>query len=254
MKLKGTAAKLLTNKWVLNIVSILALLNAFGYMITGNFDQLFFFLVVAVLIRYFSKNMIIVLGASLIVSKIVSFNASKFHINVNEGMENNKQKETHTETQDSKNKKALKKALDEKKSKEEPVIDSYANQHEDEAETKENAGVSSLNKKKAGFEVGRRKNGGTKIDYASTIEDAYDELNNLLGSDGIKNLTNDTQSLMKQQMELAESMKSMTPLVESLMPMAQKMQDMMANMDNGKGGGIMEMANKIAGLGGKKKL
>ena len=44
----------------------------------------------------------------------------------------------------------------------------------------------------------------------------------------------------------------MTPLVESLMPMAEKMQTMMANMDSGKGGGIMDMANKIAGLGSKK--
>ena len=248
MKLKSVAAKLLTNKLVLNIVAVLALLNAIGYMITGKFDQLCFFLVVAVLIRYFSKNMIIVLGASLIVSKLVSFNVSNFHI---EGMEN-KKTDKETETQDSKNKKALKKVLDEKKTKDEPVIDSYTNQNEDEDEINKNQGVSALNKKKAGFEVGRRKNGGTKIDYASTIEDAYDELNNILGSDGIKNLTNDTQNLMKQQLELAESMKSMTPLVESLMPMAEKMQTMMANMDSGKGGGIMDMANKIAGLGSKK--
>ena len=56
--------------------------------------------------------------------------------------------------------------------------------------------------KKEDFEVGRRKNGAAKIDYASTIEDAYDDLNKILGSDGIKRLTDDTQGLMKQQMEL----------------------------------------------------
>ena len=54
-----------------------------------------------------------------------------------------------------------------------------------------------------------------RIDYASTIEDAYDDLNNILGGDGIKRLTDDTQKLMGQQLQLAEAMKSMTPLLEN---------------------------------------
>ena len=53
-----------------------------------------------------------------------------------------------------------------------------------------------------------------RIDYASTVEDAYDDLNKILGGDGIKKLTDDTQKLMKQQMQLADAMKSMTPLME----------------------------------------
>jgi hypothetical protein len=106
------------------------------------------------------------------------------------------------------------------------------------------------------FEVGRPKNGGSKIDYASTIENAYDELNKVLGSDGIKSLTNDTQRLMKQQMDLAESMKGLAPLVEKMMPMAQQMQGMMENMDTNGGGmsSIMEMAKKMSSsLGGAPK-
>ena len=53
-----------------------------------------------------------------------------------------------------------------------------------------------------------------RIDYASTVEDAYDDLNKILGGNGIKQLTDDTQNLMKQQMQLADAMKSMTPLME----------------------------------------
>ena len=52
-----------------------------------------------------------------------------------------------------------------------------------------------------------------RIDYASTVEDAYGDLNKILGGDGIKRLTDDTQKLMGQQMQLAEAMKSMTPLL-----------------------------------------
>ena len=53
-----------------------------------------------------------------------------------------------------------------------------------------------------------------RIDYASTVEDAYDDLNKILGGNGIKQLTDDTQNLMKQQLQLADAMKSMTPLME----------------------------------------
>jgi len=53
-----------------------------------------------------------------------------------------------------------------------------------------------------------------RIDYASTVEDAYEDLNKILGGNGIKQLTDDTQKLMKQQLELAEAMKSMSPLME----------------------------------------
>ena len=105
------------------------------------------------------------------------------------------------------------------------------------------------------FEVGRAKNGQSKIDYASTIENAYDELNKILGSDGIKSLTDDTQRLMKQQMQLAESMQTLSPLVEKMMPMAQQMQGMMEGM-NGNGGmsKLMDMAKQMAtGLGSVKK-
>ena len=52
-----------------------------------------------------------------------------------------------------------------------------------------------------------------RIDYASTVEDAYGDLNKILGGDGIKRLTEDTQKLMGQQMQLADAMKSMTPLL-----------------------------------------
>jgi len=106
------------------------------------------------------------------------------------------------------------------------------------------------------FEVGRPKNGGSKIDYAATIENAYDELNKILGSDGIKNLTDDTQRLMQQQMELAKSMEGLAPIVEKMMPMAEKMQGMMKSMDGGSGGmsGLMDMAQKMAkGLGSANK-
>jgi len=233
MKINPTVSKLLTNKWVLNIVSILALLNVIGYMIMGNFNNVLFFIVLAVIVRYFSKNMIIVLGVPLIIANVFSLKVNYNYYAI-EGMENNDKKD-HSDT--------IKKINDDKIKSQSPTLPGTE--------------VSAANSKTSDehFEVGRRtKNGGgSKIDYASTIENAYDDLNKILGSDGIKNLTQDTQRLMKQQMSLAQSMEGLAPLVQKMMPMAEKMQGMMTSM-GGEGGmsGLMDMAKKMASQVGNK--
>jgi hypothetical protein len=53
-----------------------------------------------------------------------------------------------------------------------------------------------------------------RIDYGTTIEDAYDNLKGILGGEGLEKLSTDTQKLMQQQMKLAETMKNMGPLLE----------------------------------------
>jgi hypothetical protein len=103
------------------------------------------------------------------------------------------------------------------------------------------------------FEVGRgKRRTGSQIDYASTVEDAYDELNKILGSDGVKRLTDDTQRLMQQQMQLAESMKTMTPLIQGMAPMLETAKQMMKGMGDNKDGlgDVIQMAKKFT----EKKL
>ena len=238
MKLKAVVSKILTNKLVLNVVALIAFFNVIGYMVMGSFNNVIFFILLAILVRYFSKNMIIVLSVPLILVNLLSLKNNSQHL---EGMETNTD-ETQREI--------LKKALEDKKKNDSPMIVP--------TDTENDGGVvsSNVSDDKAGFEVGRRKNGGSKIDYATTIEDAYDQLNTILGSDGVKGLTNDTQKLMQQQMELAKSMEAMTPLIKGIMPMAEKAQEMMKSMDNGSGGlgSVMEIAKKMSGsLGGAIK-
>ena len=97
------------------------------------------------------------------------------------------------------------------------------------------------------FEVGRQ-NGASEIDYASTVEDAYADLNNILGSDGIKRLTDDTQNLMKQQVELTKAMQGMGPLMEGLKPLMNQATQMMGSIQ-GEGGlkEMMTMAKQMKG-------
>ena len=241
MKLNSIVSKILTNKWVLNIISLIALFNVIGYMVMGNFNNVIFFIILAVLVRNFSKNMIIVLGTPLIIVNLFAMRNGTF-----EGMTT----KTDSESDD---KEGVKKALAIKSQENSglPMLPGT-----DSQDTSDSDIVSAAAAKKEDFEVGRRKNGGSKIDYAATIEDAYDDLNKILGSDGIKRLTSDTQGLMKQQMELAESMKVMKHLVQGMAPMIGQMKEMMKTMDgNGEGGlgGVMEIAKKLTNSVGATK-
>ena len=230
----SSVTSLLTNKWVLNIVSFLALLNVIGYMVMGNFNNVIFFIVLAILVKYFSKNMIIILGVPLIIVNLLSV---KNGYGFMEGFEGDKDKDGNKKKDSQSD--IVKKTNDDKSKKNSATLPGTEHPEIDSANVKSDES----------FEVGRAKNKTSKIDYASTIEDAYDDLNKILGSDGIKRLTTDTQGLMKQQMELAKSMEAMTPLIEGIMPMAEKAQQMMKSMDSGNGslGSVMEMAKKMSG-------
>ena len=241
MNFKASLSKFLSNKLVLNIVSLLALFNVIGYMVMGYFNVVVLFIVIAILVRYFSKNMIVVLGIPLILINLMSLQRNMSF----EGFEGEKKddvKDTVNE-KEKENEKAKHKETIHKINKKtsqglpqtplEPTIDT--------TETSES------------FETGRRKNRGNPIDYASTIEDAYDQLNNILGSDGIQRLTEDSQRLMKQQAQLAESMQQMGPLIKGMEPMLVKAQEMMSSMGDDKGGlgNMMEIAKKFSSqLGG----
>lgn len=242
MKLPHGMLKLLTNKRTLHVVSVLALLNVLGYAVMKKYNIVLFFVLIGLFVRVFSKNMIIVLGIALLVSNAFALYLSRKV----EGLRNKNNDSTDSTNTDSTN--------DKKKPVLPPASSSSSSSNSGPIMMPLSQEVASNIADKSGFEVGRRKNGGNKIDYATTIEDAYDQLNQILGSDGIKSLTNDTQRLMQQQMELAKSMEAMTPLIKGIMPMAEKAQEMMKSMDTGSGGlgNLMEMAKKMGGGGGGK--
>jgi hypothetical protein len=85
MKFKAAFSKFLTNKIVLNVVTVIAILNIIGYLSLGNYNGVAYFVILALLVTYFSKNMIIVLGVPII---LVNLFVSRGAL-LKEGMENN---------------------------------------------------------------------------------------------------------------------------------------------------------------------
>jgi hypothetical protein len=244
MKIPSALHNLLTNKTVLNIVCVLSALNMIGYLVTNNLTAILFFIVLAILIVQFNKNMIVVLGIPLIlVNFFVALGMSK---NI-EGNTTMSATTKDTTTKDTTSKDTT--------TKDATTKDATTNNADKPAKkTTQDLPVTPIEPDTTGtdesFEVGRAKKGGSKIDYASTVEDAYDQLNSILGSEGVKRLTDDTQKLMQQQMQLAESMKGMGPMIKQLEPMMNQAKGLLEGMGDGQGGGmanIMEMAKKFTG-------
>lgn len=229
MKVSSSVNLFLTNKYVLYFVLFLAFTNFVGYVMVGNLNAMLLFIIFGLMVSYFSKNMVVVLGSAILLTNLFALNINK--------------KEGFDQPIDKPNKKT-----DESPSKE--------NKH-DNSEHVLNSSIATSGEeetpeaKQAGFEVGRPKK-GSKIDYASTIKDAYSQLNELIGSDGIKNLTNDTQVLMKQQLQLAESMKSMTPLIEGITPLLSQAQGMLGNIDPGTMNNLASIAKGFSASAVKK--
>jgi len=188
--------------------------------------------------------MIVVLGIPLILVNMIAFNGYSYF----EGLENNGEEE--------KDKGEKEKGEKEKGEKDTSTpIGKALNAAKDATGE---AIIDPSKEKKDHFEVGRK---GHKIDYATTIEDAYDQLNSILGKDGIKSLTADTERLMKQQAQLAGSLKDMGPLMEKMGPMMQQVTEMMESMPKDQGNDVMNKVQDMIGnlnlgslnVGGSKK-
>jgi hypothetical protein len=218
MKVPSSVSKVLTNKYVLYFVLFLAVTNVLGYVVMGQITAALFFIVVAYLISNFSQNMIVVLGGALLFTNILMVGNT-----VKEGLTNPEKKPDAKKSSDTKpDKKASAPIIpiDEDKTADTSLHTSAAATQEHTTDEESGADVKPHTKSDEAMNVmsNKRRN---RIDYASTIEDAYGDLNNILGSDGIKKLTEDTQRLMTQQLQLADAMKSMTPLMENAKTMLQ---------------------------------
>jgi hypothetical protein len=220
---------LLTNRVFLNVVFIVSLLNLIGYLSYGNLHAVILFILIAGIVGHFSKNMTVVLLCPLV---IVNLFFLKRQHSFSEGLENNealKKKEASNKAGSSDtdaNKKVIAKINGKASTKQGlPITPIEPTTTTDDTTTTDES-----------FEVGRSKKGGYDIDYASTVEDAYDQLNSIIGGDGIQRLTSDTQKLMKQQMQLAEAMKGMGPMMESMGPMMQSIGPMMKQAQDILGG------------------
>ena len=238
LKTKMNIRSLLKDKNVLYVVLFLAVTNLFGYLLLQNFDAIVFFLVVGFLTSYFSKNMIVVMLVAMISTNFL-VGTKQLGI-VTEGMSGAAGRK---KTKDSKKEKKEKNGKNGKKGKKSEAQegDSVVTITDTKDTTKETLTQLSPASVDAVQEGAPGKD--SKLDYAATLEAAYDNLDKMLGSDAIKSMSNDTQRLAQKQQALMQN-------IEKLEPMMQKAGSLLEGLDMGKVtnmiGGLQE---KMASLG-----
>jgi len=217
---KFDMAALLKNKNVLYIVLFFSVANLFSYLMLKKLDAVAFFIISGFLTTYFSKNMIVVmLTAMLSTFILVQINLLG---KVQEGMESSTDK-TAEETAEETTEKPAEAA---------PAIAAPASPVAGtapipgKARAKLIAPTTTTTTTPEKFsqklsparysaadddDVPRHK---PKVDYASTLESAYDNLDKLLGSDAIRSMTEDTGRLAEKQQLLMGNIEKMAPVME----------------------------------------
>lgn len=205
MKLQAPA--ILKNKYVLYVLLVLAIINVLGYVGLQDYDSLALFVAVGVLSTYFSKNMAVNLLLAIVVTSLIAVNKR-----VMEGMKN---KEDDKE-KPKKKKEGMKEGM-----------------KEGNTECKQDSDCTGSGEKcvdskcKTGFQNNVPPSSpasvdeddddavGDRIDYAATMEQAYDNLQTMLGDDGIKSITTETKKLVSQQKDLMQTLNSMAPVLNT---------------------------------------
>ena len=219
-------SKLLTNKYFLYFIVFLASTNVLGYMVTNKINAIIFFTLVSILTYQFSKNMAVILLVAIIATNFLMVNKR-----MREGLEG--QTTSTPDTTDTDNSKTTtngftQKVLNKITDVDPEIADAIPsvqndqttpsldpnNQDLNNTDTDTNAptGVGSSMSKKQSSKTSEHF--GPRLDYAKTIEQSYQNLDQLLGSDSIQQLTNDTQKLMSQQQNLFNTMQQMAPMIE----------------------------------------
>jgi len=192
--------KLLTNKYILYLVLFFSCVFLFSLLLAKKVNLIILFSLIGYVIWLYNKNMTIVLGLALIITFIANLG-----VKVKEGMESGSSTDSTSNNDKEATSKPTTKPTTNSTSTNNTTsttTNTTSTNNKDNKPTTENMDIMS-NKKR------------NRIDYASTVEDAYDDLSKILGGDGIQRLTGDTQQLLEQQVQLVDAMKNMTPLIET---------------------------------------
>lgn len=221
MNFKKTLSGLLTNKLFLYFVVAISSLNLIGYLSMNNQDAVIFFSLVGFLMYNFSKNMIVVLLVALISTNLMT--SIKGTV---EGLaEENTGRSTTRQDKQSKGQIGL-------------TAEGFENNEEEHEEKEQHEEKEKKEKKESKEPTGAEK--GRYIDYAATLEEAYQNLQNSIDAGGMQQLSEDTKNLMKSQSDLLNSNNSaVSP--ESIGKLMEHAKEMIKGLDK-------ETIDKFAGL------
>jgi len=259
----------LTNKYVLYLVLIVSVGNILGYIEANDFDALALFMASGFAMSYFSKNMIIILGAAMFFGNCkVCASALNIREGFKEGATSRAGKKDTVRSQKSTTLYNVQegKCVEMKKGRNETCKKSTAVPKGagnrlcftcDDWGTKCGKQKKPKGcKKKSGFtqrsepeklDESKRDNTEVDVNYGAALETAFNTLGNIGGKNGLENIGNTTRQLVDTQEKLLESIQSMGPSImqakEALetmdLPDMNKISSLLEKMNSGSLSGLM---------------
>lgn len=207
----GPLKNLVNNKYVLYVVSLIALLDIIGFILRQEFSSVLLFYLVGMITFYYTKNMTIVLAVPLFVTSLVYFLKKAF--NMKEGM---KMKEGHGKK---KVKKKVKNSeLTDLAKEDEEDEDAMTNKQREPMQDKKKVGYQNQIKLRPGeFNIPNKEQLAKQLGKADKMEQSYDNLEKVIGDNGIKSMSSSTKELVRQQKELVKGLKEVTPALNEAM-------------------------------------
>lgn len=235
---KQTVIKFLNNKFVFYFIAIMTALSMVGYVIGQDYQSIALFFGLAFLMSRVTKNKTYILLVALIITNL--------HFRANDVIEGFKGKDKKGRGK----KRGMKKDEEENESEEETESEEEEEEEETESEEEDEAEKENFQskqkiiknsrpakvKREDDLAVGEDEH----VDYASTLQQAYKNMENMLGKGGMKGLTKETKKLVKQQKELMTTLNEMTPVLADAkqtlsnmnMPDMGSLQKMMSKMNS----------------------
>ena len=218
-KKNNDIATWLKNKNVLYVVLFFSVVNLFSYLMMKQLDAVAFFIIIGFLATYFSKNMIVIMLTSVVSTfLLVQINMLG---RVSEGMEGATTTDASGNSTDaSGNSTTAAVAAVTAAATAAPPDTTTAEPFDGERRKQITSSKGEKFSQKLSparynamddDDMPRHK---PKIDYAATLESAYDNLDKLLSSDAIKNMTADTGRLAEKQQLLMGNIEKIAPIME----------------------------------------
>lgn len=219
--MKLSLDKFLENKIVLYVAAFISGTSLLNLVLTKKVNAVIFFIAVGYLTSFFNKNMIVIMLVALLSTNMLIHSRLTILREGLDAKDDNEGDEDEVEEFTNNNKKNGGKKGGKKKNKEglskiKPAV--IADEETEEDELKND------------------------INYASTIEAAYNNLDGILSSDALKNMTTDTQKLVDQQKKLMENVKQVQPMMENVLSMVKD-----SGIDSSK---MLSMFNQMSGKQG----
>ena len=251
MKSKNNAKsflnKALTNKYVLYVVAFIAFLSLLQHIMSKEFTAVILFYLVGLVTYYYSKNMTLVLGVSFLATLFADLVKGLF--NIREGFKENL--EDPGQGHDSSGNLTCVSSANcppgyicsdaslciippQPPPNPQGDGDGFTN-------LKQKASRSGYqNQKKLNpslYNMPNKEQMKKQLGDASELESAYDDLEKVIGDNGIKSLSGNTENLIKKQNKLMKQMKEITPALQTAMESVSKIDlgkisNLMTNIGN----------------------